>query len=406
MDIYLGPERILSNVRTYDPFKFKCILENRHILNTASICFLKQYYISILIILCLNSYYSQLPTTTFALQFLLQICLEAIRSFIARKSNHHSAHSDILDIERFYSQMKNYYIVDAFTTKPFAGNPAGVVLLDDQSTSKQGGTDHADDERWMRNMAMEINQSETAFAVRRGDEGGVNSNVYSIRYFTPDGSEVALCGHATLATAHVLYTLGHVPESLRITFHAKGGTLVCRKADDGRICMVFPADVTREMHLQDDAIAQDMIDHGFEGLGRDDIVYIGRGLYDYMIVCETQKTVETIVPKSNVLEKLSHDHTIRGFIVTAPADNTTHGADFVSRFFGPGVGIPEDPVTGSAHCTLGPYWAKIFKPDTLAGLQICPKRGGTVYMDTGHENSIEISGHAVLVATATLMHNN
>lgn len=299
--------------------------------------------------------------------------------------------------------MRNYYIVDAFTTKPFAGNPAGVVLLDDdQSTCTPGETalTNASEERWMRDMAMEINQSETAFAVRRDD-----TDVYSIRYFTPDGSEVALCGHATLATAHVLYTLGHVPESLSITFHAKGGTLVCRKAEDGRICMMFPADVTREARIQEDAIAQDMIDHGFEGLGREDIVYIGRGLYDYMIVCETQNMVETIVPKSNVLEKLSRDHTIRGFIVTAPAeDKGTHGVDFVSRFFGPGVGIPEDPVTGSAHCTLGPYWGHIFKSDTLAGMQICPKRGGTVYIDTKHENAVEISGHAVLVATATLMH--
>lgn len=291
--------------------------------------------------------------------------------------------------------MMKYYIVDAFTKTPFAGNPAGVVLLSDQPLSSRGATH--DDDRLMGNMAMEINQSETAFAATQ-DEG---KHIYSIRYFTPDRSEVALCGHATLATAHVLYTLGHVSEAMSITFHAKGGTLVCRRGEDGRICMMFPADITREIRVQEDVIAQDMIDHGFEGLGREDIVYIGKGVYDYMIVCETQNTVETVVPKTNVLEKLSRDHSIRGFIVTAPADKATHGGNFVSRFFGPGVGIPEDPVTGSAHCTLGPYWATIFKTTTLAGLQICPKRGGTVHVDTAHDNAVEISGHAVLVSTAT-----
>ncbi|HEX5726747.1 MAG TPA: PhzF family phenazine biosynthesis protein, partial [Longimicrobiaceae bacterium] len=212
--------------------------------------------------------------------------------------------------------------VDAFTDRPFAGNPAGVCVLDAPA-----------DERWMQAVAAEMNVSETAFL--HPEEGG-----WRLRWFAPQ-VEIDLCGHATLASAHVLWQEGRLGAGEEARFHTRSGVLTCRRREDGWIEMDFPATPPQP-------------DPGPPGLGEAlgaAPVQVGKSRFDYLVEVGSEAEVRALAPDLAALRALR----TRGVIVTARAE--TDGFDFVSRFFAPGVGIDEDPVTGSAHCTLAPYWA-------------------------------------------------
>ena len=253
--------------------------------------------------------------------------------------------------------------VDSFARKPFAGNPAGVCIM-----SK------AAEENWMQAVAMEMNLSETAFLYPA--DGG-----YNLRWFTPR-AEVQLCGHATLASAFVLYTDGHISKDQPVSFFTKSGELKAGWAD-GKIRMDFPAIKTKKCSAPTGLI---------EALGIEP-EYIARADDDYLLVVKTESDVRRIAPNFSDLKGI----TARGICVTAPADTTY---DFVSRFFAPAVGIDEDPVTGSAHCALAPYWAKRLGQKQLSAFQ-ASERGGEVGLEIQGDRVI-ILGSAVLTIRGEL----
>ncbi len=253
------------------------------------------------------------------------------------------------------------YQIDAFSEKLFHGNPAAVVPLD---TWLPDGV--------MQAIAEENNLAETAFYVRSG-EG------YHIRWFTTV-CEVDLCGHATLATAHALFQHeGHIGE--RITFSSRSGPLsVSRRGD--RLVLDFPVDTIRPVPLPE-GLAPALGGAPLETF---------RGKDDLLLVYSTQSEIAGIDPDFAVLGKVP----CRGVIVTAPGDTV----DFVSRFFGPQSGIPEDPVTGSAHTTLVPYWAKKLGKSAFLALQLS-RRGGALHC-TLNGDRVEIAGHAITYLKGTI----
>ena len=235
------------------------------------------------------------------------------------------------------------YLVDAFTDRPFAGNPAGVCLLD-----------HARDEAWMQRVAAEMNQAETAFLERRGDDFG-------LRWFTPT-VEVDLCGHATLGSAHVIWETG-VSSAPILRFHTKSGVLTARRVDE-RIELDFPA-LERMERVPPSGL--------LPALGIAEARWIGGNRMDYLIEVDSAAIVRGLKPDFMKLRASTAE--VRGVIVTSVNDDPSH--DVVSRFFAPGSGIDEDPVTGSAHCALAPYWAARLGKTELRAYQASP-RGGTV----------------------------
>jgi predicted PhzF superfamily epimerase YddE/YHI9 len=252
--------------------------------------------------------------------------------------------------------------VDAFTRRPFAGNPAAVCLLDEPR-----------DDAWMQAVAAEMNLAETAFVEREGDGFG-------LRWFTPT-TEVDLCGHATLAAAHVLWELGESGDRLR--FRTRSGTLTAERTD-GSIHLDFPAEP---------AGATDVPPGLEDALGAVSR-WVGRNRFDYLVEVADGGTVRSLVPDFRALRQLPG----RGFIVTAAGEK---GCDFVSRFFAPGAGIDEDPVTGSAHCCLGPYWAARLGRSDLVGYQ-ASTRGGYVGVHVAGERVV-LSGPAVTVLRGELL---
>lgn len=251
--------------------------------------------------------------------------------------------------------------VDAFTDHVFAGNPAAVCPLSEWLPEAR-----------MQAIAAENNLAETAFFVPRA--GGAEGE-YELRWFTP-AVEVALCGHATLATAHVLFShLGATAEVL--TFHSKSGPLrVSRRATDGRLTLDFPAQPPRPLPQHPDYL--------LDGL-RATPLHILAGP-DLIAVFDSEAEVRALRPNLAHLAKVEY----RGIIVTAPG---TEGIDFVSRFFGPQVGVPEDPVTGSAHTQLVPYWAARLGRTELRARQVSA-RSGDLWCELRGERVL-ISGFAV-----------
>jgi PhzF family phenazine biosynthesis protein len=233
------------------------------------------------------------------------------------------------------------FIVDAFTDRPFAGNPAAVCLLEGMP---------ADD--WLQQVAGEMNLSETAFLVPESDG-------YRLRWFTPT-VEVPLCGHATLASAHVLWETSRLEPKQPARFHTKSGLLTVERGPHG-MTMDFPARASEPGQEWRDLPAV---------LGVR-AVYLGKNSMDCLLVVENEQTVRGIRPDFGRLV----EYPVRGIIVTARADDPS--VDFVSRFFAPRAGVPEDPVTGSAHCCLGPYWAERLKKRDLVGFQVS-RRGGRI----------------------------
>lgn len=254
--------------------------------------------------------------------------------------------------------------VDAFTDRPFAGNPAAVCILDAPR-----------EEQWMRDVAAEMNLSETAFLHRR-DDG------WSLRWFTPE-VEVDLCGHATLASAHVLWQDGHLPPDAQARFHTRSGLLTAAR-QGAWIVMDFPAKPEQAAPAPD----------GLEQALGVRPVYTGRSQFDWLVEVESEAVVRALKPDLGLLARVD----ARGVIVTARGADGAH--DFVSRFFAPRVGVPEDPVTGSAHCVLAPFWAARLGRDALTGFQ-ASRRGGLVRVRVAGDR-VELGGQAVTVMRGEL----
>jgi PhzF family phenazine biosynthesis protein len=247
--------------------------------------------------------------------------------------------------------------VDAFATAPFAGNPAAVCVL---AEPREGS--------WMQNVAREMNLSETAFLLREGDG-------YHLRWFTP-AAEVDLCGHATLASAHVLWEDGHLARDADARFRTRSGELRAKYTTSG-IELDFPA-----LAAQPADAPRGLL----EALGVQSAVAVARSRFDYLVELDSASAVRSVAPDIARLQQVE----ARGVIVTSRSDQA--GYDFVSRFFAPRVGVDEDPVTGSAHCALAPWWSAKLDRTELAGYQ-ASARGGRV--------GIRIEGdRVVLIGTA------
>ena len=251
------------------------------------------------------------------------------------------------------------YQVDAFTDEPFSGNPAAVCIMDELYG-----------ESWMQNVAREMNLSETAFLQKQA-EG------YNLRWFTP-AVEVELCGHATLASAHILWEIGLLKPGEQAIFHTLSGTLTANRNGEW-IEMDFPAKVEEQASAPDGLI---------EALGVA-VKYVGKNQFDYLVEVESEEIVRTIKPDFGLLLLV----VARGVIVTSLADSGEY--DFVSRFFAPSVGVSEDPVTGSAHCCLSPFWSKRLGKDELVGYQ-ASARGGVVKVRYDGDR-VFLGGQAVTV---------
>lgn len=271
--------------------------------------------------------------------------------------------------------------VDSFADQPFSGNPAAVCLL----------LEHRDDD-WLQGVAAEMNLSETAFLTPRS---ATDDDHYDLRWFTPV-TEVDLCGHATLASAHVLWEAGHVSPGRPIRFETRSGSLVCelRESEAGAlIWMDFPSQDAEELAPEDVSSLGPAV---AEALGTD-AVRLARNRSDLLVELRSEAAVRELRPDLARLGTID----ARGVIVTAAADDPTAGHDIVSRFFAPRVGVPEDPVTGSAHCCLGPWWAPRLGRDRLTAYQ-ASRRGGTVFVEVVGER-VRLGGRAVTVLTGELM---
>ncbi len=248
------------------------------------------------------------------------------------------------------------YQIDAFTTKLFGGNPAAVCILDEWLSNEL-----------MQKVAAENNLAETAFAVKK-------ENHYELRWFTPE-IEVDLCGHATLATSFVLYNYYGFKENTLRFISPRSGELLVQKNEVGLFTMDFPTDDLIPVSEQLDIS---------KAIGKQPSETF-KGKTDYMLIYETQKDIEAIQPNFHLLNELD----CRGVIVSSKGNEV----DFVSRFFAPQCGIPEDPVTGSAHTTLIPYWSKKLGKTTLSAKQLSA-RGGELQCQYNGDR-VKISGNAV-----------
>ena len=254
--------------------------------------------------------------------------------------------------------------VDAFTAQPFKGNPAAVCLLPEDR-----------DDQWMQAVATEMNLSETAFLLEQGDG-------YRLRWFTPK-VEVDLCGHATLASAHVLWTEGQVSAEEEIHFNTNSGLLkACRRGD--LIELDFPLEPESEVAPPPGLL---------EALGVS-AKYVGKNRFDYLVEVESDEELRKVAPDFAQLGRIE----VRGVIVTSRSASPQY--DFVSRFFAPWAGINEDPVTGSAHCCLGPYWQKRLGRSEFVAYQ-ASARGGVVHVRVEGERTF-LGGKAVTVLRGEL----
>lgn len=249
--------------------------------------------------------------------------------------------------------------IDAFTNEPFKGNPAAVCILEKPAK-----------EQWMQNIASEMNLSETAFLVP-GTDG------FDLRWFTPT-TEVDLCGHATLASAHALWQEGVIPTNQPIRFNSRSGLLTARLNAEW-IELDFPANMVEAVQPPKGLA---------EALGVD-IKFIGWDETDYLVEVENEKIIRDLRPDIKALKTFP----VRCIIVTSRAGSGDY--NFVSRVFAPGAGIDEDPVTGSAHCSLGPFWATRLNKQEMLGYQ-ASTRGGAVRV-TLKKDRVLLGGQAVTV---------
>jgi PhzF family phenazine biosynthesis protein len=255
--------------------------------------------------------------------------------------------------------------VDAFTAKPFAGNPAAVCLLPGPR-----------DDGWMQAVAAEMNLAETAFLEPQADG-------FNLRWFTP-AVEVDLCGHATLASAHILWEAGRLPLTKPACFHTRSGLLTATQQGEW-IELDFPAEPEHPASAPADLV---------RALGVTPS-YVGRNRLDYLVEVADEEAVRRLKPDSKMLATVAS----RGVMVTSRASSPAY--DFVSRFFGPAAGIDEDPVTGSAHCCLGPYWGARLGKAELVGYQ-ASARGGEVRVRLAGPR-VHLGGQAVTVLSGELV---
>lgn len=269
-------------------------------------------------------------------------------------------------------------LVDAFTDRAFAGNPAAVCLLSREMPDE-----------WMQSVAAEMNQSETAFLVRQGDH-------YRLRWLTPT-VEVDLCGHATLASARYLYDTGLADASSPIYFETRSGRLTAtpmRLGQAEHISLDFPA-IPSSPVQQTSALG--------DALGADPLL-VQRGRFDYLVELKSEEAVRSLTPDFHKLKQIE----ARGIVVTAQADpeqatsnrKPTTAYDFISRGFFPQSGIDEDPVTGSAHCMLAPFWSERLGKREMTGYQ-ASRRGGSVRVELVRDR-VHLVGQAVIVLEGQL----
>jgi predicted PhzF superfamily epimerase YddE/YHI9 len=256
--------------------------------------------------------------------------------------------------------------VDAFTDHPFAGNPAAVCLLTAPA-----------DPTWMQQVAREMNLAETAFLVPQADG-------YSLRWFTPS-TEVDLCGHATLASAHVLWEDRHLRSDEEGRFHTRSGLLTASKSLD-LIWLDFPATPPERLNRMPE----------LESALGSPVRTVARTRFDYLAELTSPSAIRELQPDLAALSRLSS----RGVVVTAAGG--ADGYDFISRFFAPAAGVPEDPVTGSTHCALGPFWGARLGKQELVGYQ-ASERGGVVRVRLEGER-VRLGGGAVTVLRGELLH--
>lgn len=261
--------------------------------------------------------------------------------------------------------------VDAFTDQPFKGNPAAVCVTKGP----------LEDER-MRAIAAEMNLSETAFLYPLGspEEEG-----FSLRWFTPT-TEVDLCGHATLASAHVLWTEGHLSGGNAAKFKTRSGWLSAQQKD-GWIELDFPTQPVSSTHVMPQLVKSLCCQGNIRTVTKSDA--------NYLVETHSEKSVREMTPDFAEMRKLP----VQGVIVTAAADSEEY--DFVSRYFGPAVGINEDPVTGSAHTSLAPYWQEKLGKSVMLAQQVS-ERGGVIRVDCAQADRVKISGQAVTVMKGEL----
>lgn len=255
--------------------------------------------------------------------------------------------------------------VDAFTNTPFGGNPAAVCIL-----SEPGNV------QWMQQVAQEMNLSETAFLYRQEDG-------FHLRWFTP-AVEVDLCGHATLASAHVLWEEGHLQPEEQARFYTRSGLLTAER-QGAWITLDFPATPPISAFAPAELV---------QALGVE-FAYVGKNQFDYLVEVDSEETLRALKPDMNLLERVP----ARGVIVTSRSTSSEY--DFVSRFFAPGVGVSEDPATGSAQCTLAPFWGQRLNKSELVAYQASP-RGGVFRLGVRSER-IAIGGQAVTVLHGELL---
>ena len=255
--------------------------------------------------------------------------------------------------------------VDAFTAEPFAGNPAAVCVLPGE---REAG--------WMQKVAMEMNLAETAFLVRQEDG-------YGLRWFTP-AAEVDLCGHATLASAHVLWESGQLPTGETARFHTRSGLLTAEKRADW-IWLDFPATPAEPIEVPAELAA---------ALGARP-VSVGRSPFDFVVELESEDAVRAVRPDFRRLAAIPG----RGAVVTSRADDPAF--DFVSRYFAPGFGIDEDPVTGSTHCALAPFWSLRLGKTRFRALQVSA-RGGVLLVELAGDR-VRLGGQAITVLRGDLL---
>lgn len=261
-----------------------------------------------------------------------------------------------------------YFVVDAFTNRPFKGNPAAVVPLDQW-----------EDDAWLQNVAMEMNLSETAFLVP-------NSHGYDLRWFTPT-TEVDLCGHATIASSVVLVHLGQLADGANVAFSTRSGILEAHRRGP-QIQLDFPALPAKPCDPPPEVLESLKVKTRF----------VGRSTFDYLVELESESVVRGLAPEVSTLGTVN----CRGVIVTAQSDDPQF--DFVSRFFAPAVGVDEDPVCGSAHCCLAPYWAERLAKTKMVGHQVSA-RSGIVFVEVRGDRVL-LGGEGVIFATGTIAASN
>jgi PhzF family phenazine biosynthesis protein len=260
--------------------------------------------------------------------------------------------------------------VDAFTNVPFAGNPAAVCVMQEPRS-----------EEWLSNVAREMNLSETAFLVPR--EGESNGE-FDLRWLTPS-IEVDLCGHATLASAHVLWEDGYLPRDQQARFHTRSGLLTADLRRDW-IELDFPVKIATVSEPPAELLP---------ALGIDAPLAVAKNVFDYLVEVDSEEQLRSLTPDHSLLRKIP----VRGVMVTARSASAEF--DFVSRFFAPGSGVDEDPVTGSAHTALGPYWGGKLGKSEMTAFQ-ASARGGVIRLRLAGDRII-LAGQAVTIMQANLL---